>query len=272
MRYVLSRKSSRMWLQAAMMSMLLLGACSTSTHKAGTDAPAAPAAGLEAGSASGPDATLVGGPTSETSDKPLVVCNSNPGTGDRCAPLPSGKVCRQAMACGGGCGLECSCMDGVWRCAGPVCRDYSIACGTPPICDEVCGFGGPGTDVDGGMDHPAEDRPELDAAADRVDGEGPGEAGGLDGARPDGAGDGPVVACESKPVTGDRCAPLPSGKLCRQGEMCGGGCAIECSCAGGRWRCEGPVCRDYFVVTDGGRSVAPCGTPPLCDQVCGFGS
>ncbi len=87
---------------------------------------------------------------------------------------------------------------------------------------------------------------------------------------PDSKSEQPLVACGSGPVTGDRCDPLPTGILCRQGTMCGGGCAIECSCVGGRWACEGPVCRDYFVNVDGGMAVASCGTPPLCQIVCGY--
>jgi hypothetical protein len=77
-----------------------------------------------------------------------------------------------------------------------------------------------------------------------------------------------VVSCEQGPTTGQRCTPIPAGKVCRLGDSCVGGCAPDCSCTDGFWRCE-MVCRDCNL---GPNSVPPLSTPPWCEVFCDYQS
>jgi hypothetical protein len=78
-----------------------------------------------------------------------------------------------------------------------------------------------------------------------------------------------MVACEDDPSDGDRCTGPGEGYVCRQGYYCHTGCASECECVAGTWRCR-YLCVDN--ASDGGipgRETIQCGTAPLCWRVCG---
>jgi hypothetical protein len=95
-------------------------------------------------------------------------------------------------------------------------------------------------------------------------GGGPG-AGGTAGGQGGATG---VVACEQRPTTGQSCTPLPAGKVCRLGDSCVAGCAPDCSCTDGFWRCE-TVCRDCNL---GPNPAPPLSTPPWCEVFCDYHS
>ena len=142
-----------------------LAACSSSKKDAGHPEAGVPdASGLDlpSGDAPSPEdagAAEVGVDTPLDSARAIVRCEENPSEGDLCGGIQPGYVCRQGD-CLGGCFGQCSCVDGVWRCAGgaKACRDLGPSrpdssppyCGTPPLCWAQC-YSPPG-DLDAGQD------------------------------------------------------------------------------------------------------------------------
>jgi hypothetical protein len=144
--------------------------------------------------------------------------------------------------------------------------DALLPDGTSPICPGGSIDSGACSAVDPGIDAPPADGPTDGRPTDGADVKAS-EAGDLDAGALDGTSETRAVPCAEKPITGDPCAPLPANLVCWQGTSCAGGCAQECTCNNGRWQCN-KGCRDYFTPTDGGWTLASCGTPPLCPWDC----